>query len=110
MKMLLQFIATTITIYLAAKLVPGIHLSNLQTALLFSLVLGILNILVKPLILLLTLPVNIMTLGLFTIIINAFMLILTAAFVSGVQIDSFLSAILFSLAISVIGWFLNLLL
>jgi putative membrane protein len=108
MGFIFKLIASTVSVYVAAQLTPGIRVEDLTTALVFSIILGILNVLVKPFLVILTLPVNILTLGLFTIVINAFMVILTASLMNGFYVESFWSAVLFSIVLSVVGWFLNL--
>ncbi len=97
MGILITWIASTIVILIAAYILPGVHVENFWTALLVALVLGILNALVRPLLFLLTLPITILTLGLFTIVINALMVLLAAAIVPGFTVDGFWWAVLFSL-------------
>lgn len=108
MNFLLKVIANTLAVYTAANIVTGIEVNNIWTALVFSIVLGVLNTLVKPLLVILTLPVNILTLGLFTFVINGFIVMLAANLVSGFYVENFWSALLFSIVLSVIGWFLGL--
>jgi putative membrane protein len=105
---LLKLAVNTVAVYTAANIVPGIEVVDIKTALIFSIVLGILNTLVKPLLVILTLPVNILTLGLFSLVINAFMIMLAASIVNGFHVQNFLSALLFSIVLSVVGGFLSL--
>jgi putative membrane protein len=77
-----------------AQFVPGIHLNGFASALLAALVLGLVNFLVRPILVLITLPITILTLGLFLIVINALMLLLTSALVPGLRIDGFAAALL----------------
>jgi putative membrane protein len=102
--LLLQALAVFITGYL---LQAGVVVGNFTTALLVAVVLGIANILVKPIIFLLTLPLNILTLGLFTFIINGLIILLVSNLVSGFYVKNIWWAILFSLVLSLVSSFLN---
>src|SRR6185369_3812297 len=95
---------SALIVIIASYLLPGVHVSGFTTALLVALLLGVFNMLLKPILILLTLPINILTLGLFTIVINAFIVLLVTYFVPGFQVDSFWSAVLFSLVASLINF------
>ena len=89
-KLLLRFLITAVAVAIAAEIIPGIvYNGGLKALLLIALVFGLVNLLVKPIIMLLALPVEIATLGLFTIVINAAMLYLVAYLVPDFQILSF---------------------
>ncbi len=100
MKTLINIFFTTVFVLLLAHLLPGVHVPNFMTALLVALVLGLLNIFVKPLLVLLTLPATIVTLGLFLLVINAIIILLCAELVPGFTVDGFWMALLFSLVLS----------
>lgn len=85
-----------------AYLLPGVSVKNFWTALLVALVLGFVNLFIRPLLLLLTLPFNIITFGLFTFVINALMILLVAAIVPDFKVKGFGSALLFSIIISLL--------
>lgn len=104
---LVKWLIMTLAIMVAAALLPGMRVRSFGTALLASLVLGIVNVLVRPLIILLTLPLTILTLGLFLFVINALMLQLAAAIVPGFEVRGFGSALLGSIVISLIGLLLG---
>jgi len=87
----------------AAYLLPGVHVENLWTALIVALVMGILNLLIKPLLIVLTLPITVVTFGLFLLVINALMVLLVSYIVRGFTVDSFGWALLFSILISLIN-------
>lgn len=87
----------------AAYLLPGVHVDSLTTALIVAVVLGLLNAVLEPILLLLTLPVNIMTLGLFTFVIISGLVMLTAAVVPGFQVDGFWNALAFALILAVLS-------
>src|SRR5436190_22371407 len=85
-----------------AHVLKGIHIDTFWTAIIFAVVLAILNIFVKPLIILLTLPVTILTLGLFLFVINALVVLLASRFVDGIRIAGFGWALIFSLILSIV--------
>lgn len=89
---LLRWLLNTLVLLLVSYIVPGIEFASFWSALITSLVFGLINALVRPLIILLTLPVNILTLGIFTLIINACMLMLASSIVKGFQVANFTAA------------------
>lgn len=91
----------------AAYLLPGVHIAGFTTALVAALVLGIINAVLKPILVFLTLPINILTLGLFTLVINALLIMLATFIVPGFVVDGFGWALLFSILLSVINAFLH---
>jgi putative membrane protein len=107
MKLISKLIISTISIFVASYIVPGVHVPDILTAVIVAIVLGILNLILKPILVLLTLPVTILTLGLFYFVINALIILLASKVVPGFVVDSFLSALLFSLVLSLIHSFLN---
>jgi len=107
MSILLNWLISALVILVAAYLLPGIHVASFTTALVVAIVLGILNICIKPILFILTLPVTILTLGLFTFVINAFLIILASMLVPGFRVDGFWWALLFSIVISLISGFVK---
>ena len=107
MHLLLRWLIYAVAIMLLAYIVPGISVRSFYSALIAALILGLVNAVIRPLIILLTLPVNILTLGLFTLVINAFMLWLVATIVKGFDIKNFLAAFLGALILWVVGWITN---
>lgn len=107
MKLLAYILINGIAVFITANILPGIKVDSFITALLVAVVLGVINTFIKPLFILLTLPINILTLGLFTFVINAGMVLLTSSLVTGFYVESFLWALLFSIVISVISGLLN---
>ncbi len=103
MGFLIRLLVSALAAMLTAYLLPGVHLKSFVTALILALVLAILNLLVKPILIILTLPVTIFTLGLFLLVINAIIVLLCSSLVSGFKVDGVLYAILFSLVVSIIG-------
>lgn len=106
MQILANLIVNGLAVYVTAMLLPGVNVDSFITALIVSIVLGVVNTFIKPILILVTLPVTILTLGLFTFVINALMVYLVSSLVPGFQVDSLFSALLFSLVLSLIGSFL----
>ena len=87
---------------MAAYLLPGVHIDGYVTALILALVLAVLNAIVRPVLVFLTIPVTILTLGLFLLVINALIILLADYLVAGFEVDGFFWALIFSLVIAVI--------
>jgi len=107
MRLLLRFLLNALALWVAAWLIPGIYLASPAAAIIAGIVLGFVNAIVRPVLVLLTLPVTLITLGLFIFIINAICLALTAWVVPGFTINGFGSALLGALVVSVVSWLLN---
>lgn len=101
MDVVVRLILGSIAVMIAAYLVPGVSVASFGTAVLVALALGVLNALVKPVLLFLTLPINILTLGLFSLVINIVILYLASALVPGFEIANSLAALLFSIVLSI---------
>jgi putative membrane protein len=86
---------------------PGVRVDGFTTALIVAIVLGLLNIFIKPILVILTLPVTILTLGLFLLIINALMILLCTKIVGGFSVDTFLTALFFSIILSILQSIMN---
>lgn len=104
MYLLARFLLIVFSILVTAALVPGIVIEGLSTALFVALVLGLLNITVRPILFVLTLPITVLTLGLFAFILNASLLYLVAYFVEGFSIENFFSAFIGAILISLVNW------
>lgn len=107
MKFLAKFLINAVAILITAYLLEGIYMSGVGMAIVVAIVLGIINILLKPILVILTLPVTVLTLGLFLLVINALMIMLTAWLVPGFAVDNFWWALLFSIVLAIINWFLS---
>jgi putative membrane protein len=103
MGFLIRLLVSALAAMLTAYVLPGVHLKNFVTALILALVLSILNLLVKPILIILTLPVTIFTLGLFLLVINAIIILLASKLIDGFKVDGFWYAMLFSIVMSVIA-------
>jgi putative membrane protein len=103
----IRWLILTVAITLASYLIDGIRVSGFFTALFTAVILGILNVFFRPIVLILTLPVNVMTLGLFTFVINAFMLKMASGIIPGFEVRGFWPAVFGSLIISAVNWGLS---
>jgi putative membrane protein len=99
--MILRLLVTAILVLAIAHFLPGVAVAGFGTSLIVAIVLGLLNLFVKPILVLLTLPVTILTLGLFLLVINALVILLCSEIVGGFKVDSFLTALFFSIILSV---------
>jgi len=104
---LVKMIVTTFAVVIGSYLLPGVAVADFLTAIIVAFVLGILNALLKPILVILTIPVTVFTLGLFLLVINAFIIQLAAYFVRGFDVASFWYALLFSIILSFITWILE---
>jgi putative membrane protein len=103
MKILLRLIVIALAVFVLPTIVPGISVSSFYTACIVALVLAIINITLKPLLFVLTLPVTILSLGLFAFVLNALMLLLVSTIVKGFSVRGFIPALIGSLIISVVS-------
>jgi putative membrane protein len=110
MRFLLRLVLNAIAIVIAASFVPGVHVTGYGPALIAGVLLGFVNALVRPLLLILTFPFTLLTLGLFIFVVNAICFGLTAALVPGFDLDGFLAAFLGALVVTVVSWLLSALL
>lgn len=107
MKLLVYLLINSVAIIVAASILPGVTVDSVTTVVLLAIVLGVINTFIKPLVLLLTLPINLVTLGLFTFVVNALLVLLADLLVGGFAVSNFLWALLFSLVVSLVSSFLN---
>ena len=107
MKFLIKLFFTWLAVIIASYLVPGVHVTDFITALVTATVLTLLNAFIRPVLIVLTIPFTIFTLGLFLFIINAFIVMIGDKFVDGFQVDSFGSALVFSLIVSITVYLLG---
>ncbi len=102
MRFILRILVNTVAIIITAYLL-GIHINGSLTALLVAIVLALLNTFLKPLLILLTLPITIFTLGIFLLVINAVIILLASHFVTGFEVGGFWRALLFSIVLSIVN-------
>jgi len=103
----LRWSINLLALVIAGSLIKGINMESLGTGIIAAGIFGVVNAVIRPVVLLLTLPINLLTLGLFTLVINAAMLMLVAALVPGFVIESFRSAFFGALIISLVSWGVN---
>ncbi len=102
-----RWLVLTAAVLITAYLFDSIHVDSFLTALLASAVIGVLNMLLRPVLLVLTLPVNVLSFGLFTFLINALMLKIASGVISGFTVTGFWSTVFGAMVISIVSWILN---
>lgn len=107
MGLLVRWLVLTAAIVIASYLISGIEVNGFFSAFFAAAILGILNIFFRPILFILTLPINLLTFGLFTFVINALLLKMASGVISGFQVHGFWSAVFGSLVISVVNWLLT---
>jgi putative membrane protein len=107
MGILIGLLISAIAVFVSAYVLPGVHVDSFVTAVIVAVVLGVLNTFLKPVLVILTLPVNILSLGLFTIVINMAILYLATYLVPGFKFDGLMWAFLFSLVLWLVNGFLH---
>lgn len=104
---LIRWLVTTVAVFAAEKIIPGIHCTSAGALLGASLLLGIINAFVRPVLLLLSMPFIIVTMGFFILVINALLLMLVAQIVPSFAVDGFWSALFGSIVVSLVSWILS---
>lgn len=104
---LIRWLVTTVAVFAAEKIIPGIHCNSAGALLGASLLLGIVNAFVRPVLLLLSIPFIIVTMGFFILVVNALMLMLVAQIVPSFSVDGFWNAFFGSIVISLVSWILS---
>lgn len=107
MDLLVRLIINALALLFVAYLIPGVHVAGIGAALLAALILGIVNAVLKPILVLLSLPLEILTLGLFTLVINAALFYLVAKLGIGLSVDGFGAAFLGALVLSIVSFVLS---
>ncbi|HVA99634.1 MAG TPA: phage holin family protein [Bacteroidia bacterium] len=103
MRFIVKILISTFAILVTSFLLPSVHLHSIYTAIIVALVLAFLNAIVKPIMIIITIPITVFTLGLFLIVINAFIIILASRLVSGFDVDGFGTALIFGIVL----WIVN---
>jgi putative membrane protein len=107
MRLLLRWLLSAATLLLIAYFVPGFQVASFYAALIAALVLGLLNAIIRPIVHILALPVTILTLGLFSLVINALMMWLASSMVKGFDVDGFWPAFVGAIIMWLVGWIIN---
>lgn len=101
MNMIIRFLLSGVAVMLTAYLLPGVHVQDYWAALLVAVIISVSNVIIRPILIILTIPITILTLGLFLLAINAFIILMVDSFVDGFRVDGFLWALAFSLILTV---------
>jgi putative membrane protein len=105
MTLVINILVSALSVFIAAYVLPGVDVTSFTAALVVAVVLGVMNAFVKPVLTILTLPISIITLGLFSIILNGLLILLVDAIVPGFQVDGFLWALIFGFVLGIINSF-----
>lgn len=108
MQILIQWLLSALAIMVAAYLLPGVKIDGFFAGLVAAVVIGLINTFIKPIFIILTLPINILTLGLFTLVINALLIMLASSLVPGFHVAGFGWALVFSILLFFVNWALGL--
>ncbi|MBJ7880355.1 phage holin family protein [Gelidibacter salicanalis] len=100
MNLIIRLLLTAVAVVVLAKFLPGVEVAGFTSAIVLAIVLGLLNMILKPILVILTLPITILTLGLFLLVINACIILLADEFMGGFEVNGFWIALLFSLLLS----------
>ncbi|WP_452221846.1 phage holin family protein [Lacinutrix salivirga] len=107
MNLIIRLLLNAIAVFFLANVLSGVTVNGYVTAIIVALVIAILNLLVKPILVILTLPITILTLGLFLFVINACIILLADKFIDGFGVKNFGTALLFSILLSILQWLLQ---
>jgi putative membrane protein len=104
MKFIISWILNAFALLVVAYLIPDIHMTGLDVALIAAVVIGLVNMLIRPILVVMTLPITILTLGLFILVINGFLFWLVGRYLQGFEVSTIMAGILGALAYSLISW------
>ena len=107
MRFLLKLLVSSLAVFFGAWILPGVFLNGFPTAILVALILGFLNAFLKPILVILTIPITLITFGLFLLVINAGIILLVDSALDGFEVNSFFTAVVYSIIISLITWILE---
>ena len=107
LQIIIALVLNALALMATAYIVPGFHVADFKSAVLASVVLGVVNTFIKPILKFITLPITLITLGLFSFVINALVLFMVSAVVPGLKLDSWIAAILGSIVLSIVGTVLS---
>jgi putative membrane protein len=107
MRFILKLLVSSLAVFFSAYILHGVYLDGFPTAVLVALLLGFLNAFLKPVLVILTIPITFLTFGLFLLVINACIILLADYALQGFSVESFFTAVLFSIIVSVITWILE---
>lgn len=103
MQVLLNILLSGLAVFVSGRIIPGVMIDGFGTSVIVAIILAVVNAFIKPILFVLTLPINILTLGLFSLVINALMVLLVNAIVPGFEVNGLLAALLFSIVLSIVS-------
>jgi len=103
MKTIIHWVVSALAILISAYVLPGVHVDGFLSALIVAVVIGVINVFLRPILIMFTLPLTVLTLGLFVLVINGILIMLAAYVVPGFAVDGFLSAFLFGIVLAVVS-------
>ncbi len=107
MKTLIHFVVSAVAILITAYILPGVHIDGALAAVILAVVLGVINTFLRPILIILTLPISILTLGLFVLVINGLLIMLASSIVPGFAVDGFLWALVFGIVLAAVSYVLE---
>ena len=107
MNFLIKILISALAVILCSYLLPGVHIESFLSAIMVAIVLAVLNSILKPILVILTIPITVMTFGLFLLVINAIIIMIAGSFISGFIVDGFWWALIFSIILSFISYLLG---
>lgn len=107
MNFIIRLLISTVAVIVSAYILPGVAVDSFTTAIIAALIISLLNVLIKPILIILTIPFTILTMGLFLLVINAFIILLASSVISGFTVDGFWYALLFSIVLSIVNSLLS---
>jgi putative membrane protein len=107
MAVIIKIVALAIAVFVASYIIPGVEIENIQSLFVVSIILAVVNSFIKPILVVLTLPLTIITLGIFLLLLNGILIMLVSSIVPGFEVQTFLSAILFSIVVSLVSSLLS---
>ncbi len=103
MNLIIRLLITAVSAFLLSKVIKGVHFDSIGTAIVFAIVLGLLNTFIKPILSLFSLPITLITLGLFSFVINGLIILIAERFIQNMYVDGMLTAIIFSILLSIVS-------
>ena len=107
MRFILKLLVSSLAVFFGAYILNGVDLDGFPTAILVALLIGFMNAFLRPILVILTIPITLITFGLFLLVINAVIILLAESVIKGFTVDSFFTAVLYSIIVSVITWILE---
>lgn len=110
MRLIFRLLLSSFALLISPYIISGVSVANFYTALIAAIILGVVNAVIRPILIILTLPITVLTLGLFTLVINSLLVLFVASFVKGFSVIGFWPAFFLSLFLWLTSWFINLML